>query len=57
MKILDIISYILIILSAEAILRVIDYGGEIKDKLTSLLKLNTKSKSEVDLSEFIITLE
>ena len=52
MENLDIISYIFISLSTLAILRIIDYSGEIKDKLTSFLKLSPRSKLKVDLSEF-----
>ena len=45
---------IFIRLSTEAIIRVIDSRGEIKEKLTSfLMKLNNKkSRPKVDLSEF-----
>lgn len=52
METLDIISNILIYLSIKAILRIIDYSDEIKDKLTSYLKLSPRSKLKVDLSEF-----
>ena len=49
---IDIIFYILIGLLIKAILRIIDYSSEIKDKLTSFLKLSPRSKLKVDLSEF-----
>ena len=49
---IEIISHILIGLLIKAILRIIDYSSEIKDKLTSFLKLNPRSKLKVDLSEF-----
>lgn len=52
MEILDLMYSIFIRLSAEAILRIIDYSDEIKDKLTSFLKLSPRSKLKVDLSEF-----
>lgn len=52
MEILDLMYSIFIRLSAEAILRIIDYSDEIKDKLTSFLKLRPRLKLKVDLSEF-----
>jgi hypothetical protein len=52
MENLEIIYGILVGLSTEAIKRVIDSSGEIKDKLSSLLKLDTRSKLKVNLSEF-----
>ena len=52
MQHLEIIYGILVSLSTEAIKRVIDSRGEIMDKLTSLLKLDTRSKLKVNLSEF-----
>ena len=52
MEILDLMYGIFVILAAEAIIRVIDSSSEIKDKLTSLLKLNKKkSKTEVYLND------
>ena len=52
MEILDLMYGIFIILAAESIIRVIDFSSEIKDKLTSFLKLNPRSTIKVDLSEF-----
>ena len=54
METLEILYRIIVGLSTEAIIRVIDSHGEIKEKLTSfLMKLNNKKSSpKVDLSEF-----
>ena len=52
MEILDLMYGIFIILAAESIIRIIDFSSEIKDKLTSFLKLIPRLTIKVDLSEF-----